>query len=565
MQVRKLKLKRPKISLLRVAAYARVSHDAIGMRNSFESQINHYANYIQKHKSWEYVGVYADYARTGTKVSARPEFQRLMADCDEGKIDLVLCKSVSRFGRNTVELLHNIRHLRDLNIEVRFEEEGISTVSPSCELILTMISAVAENEIRDMSSNIKWAINKKFKEGKLNGIPLINGYKWDSGILVIDEERAEIVKRIFNMIIEGYSYKGIAGVLNDEGIPSRTGKMWSDNTIKKLINNSIFTGDLLLQKTFISDPISKKVQKNNGEFPKYWVEENHEPIISKETFDTVQEVIKQRPGRPVYAFTGILECGICGKKYGRVTKGRYVYWSCTGRFRTRECLESRTLREDELIKLSREILDVNLNEPEEPEEREEQNEPEENLKEERAFEELFTERVQSAEVHSDSLIFHMKNGDLIRKELSKYKNRGSVESSETATETGTETATETASEPASTSTSAPPSASKQERPSRYPFSEKLECGHCGRHYQRAKRSGRRKVRWVCSGKTAHSACPDSKSITEEELIQISTGVLKTFDEETFRKSIKKIIVEDERLNYCMEDGINHVVKRVKNN
>jgi DNA invertase Pin-like site-specific DNA recombinase len=190
MQVRKLKLKRPKISLLRVAAYARVSHDAIGMRNSFESQINHYANYIQKHKSWEYVGVYADYARTGTKVSARPEFQRLMADCDEGKIDLVLCKSVSRFGRNTVELLHNIRHLRDLNIEVRFEEEGISTVSPSCELILTMISAVAENEIRDMSSNIKWAINKKFKEGKLNGIPLINGYKWDSGILVIDDEGA---------------------------------------------------------------------------------------------------------------------------------------------------------------------------------------------------------------------------------------------------------------------------------------------------------------------------------------------------------------------------------------
>lgn len=272
----------------RVAAYARVSMQSQRLTNSLSAQMSYYSEYIQKNPEWIYAGVYADKGITGTLKEKRGEFKRMLEDCEKGKIDIILVKSISRFARNTVDLLNTVRRLKELGVEVRFEKENINSLSGDGELMLSILASFAQEESRSISENVKWSTHKRFKQGIPNGRVRVFGYSWEGSDLIIVPEEAVIVKRIFRSFLDGKSVRRIAEALNEEGITTRAGCKWSDFAVRTILTNITYTGNMLLQKTFISDPISKKRKRNNGELPQYFVENSHEPIIEKETFDYVQ-------------------------------------------------------------------------------------------------------------------------------------------------------------------------------------------------------------------------------------------------------------------------------------
>ena len=311
----------------RVAAYARVSKNTERTMHSMSAQVSYYNDLIQKNPEWEFAGVYADGAITGTIAEKREEFQRLLADCEAGRIDIVITKSVSRFARNTVDLLETVRYLKELGVEVRFEKEHINTLSADGELMLTILASFAQEEIETMSQNIKWTIRNHFKNGRLNGCRPFLGYKWDDSQkkLVVVPEEAEIVRRMFTMYRDGYSLQNIVDTLHGEGIKSFTGQQFQKTTISNILTNITYTGNLLLQKTFSQDPITKKFRWNRGELPKYYSENTHEAIVDKETFEAVQERLEmmREVGNALYydprPFSRKLECGECG---GHCARGR---------------------------------------------------------------------------------------------------------------------------------------------------------------------------------------------------------------------------------------------------
>ena len=230
--IKKLEPELPQIrKRRRVAAYARVSMESERLMHSLSAQVSYYSTLIQKNPEWEYAGVYADEGITGTKVSARPEFQRLIADCEAGLIDLVLVKSISRFARNTVDLLQIIRHLKEIGVEVRFEEQNISTFSNDGELMLTILASFAQEECVSISENVKWGTRKRFEQGVPNGQFRIFGYRWENGRLVIVPEEAAIVRRIFANFLAGKSRLETERELAAEGITTREGKRWVDSAI----------------------------------------------------------------------------------------------------------------------------------------------------------------------------------------------------------------------------------------------------------------------------------------------------------------------------------------------
>lgn len=347
-----------------VAAYCRVSSGKDAMLHSLAAQVSYYSELIQSHGEWEYAGVYADEAKTGTK-DTRENFVRLLSDCRAGKIDLILTKSISRFARNTVTLLETVRELKLMGVDVYFEEQNIHSMSTDGEFMLTILASYAQEESRSASENQKWRIKKNFEEGKPWSSTLL-GYRNVNGRFEIVPEEAQTVRMIFDWYLEGLGATAIRDRLNAMGIKTRLGNQWNRSPILKLLRNYTYTGNLLQQRTYRENHITKKCIINQGEKPMYLAEGTHEAIIDMDTFNQVQEEIKRRAERykspegkkcETYPFTGMVQCGCCGKNYVRSGTQSYRTWTC--RTRRKEGLkycDAEIIPEEELIRLTAEIL-----------------------------------------------------------------------------------------------------------------------------------------------------------------------------------------------------------------
>ena len=357
--------------MIRVAAYCRVSTLQEQQESSYEAQVSYYTEKITSNPCWKLAGIYADDGKSATSTRKRLDFQSMIDDCMAGKIDMVLTKSISRFARNTVDALTNIRKLKEKNIPVLFEKESINTMEGSGELLLTILSSQAQEESRNISENCHWGIVRKFEEGKVivNHSKFLGYTKDENGNLVIVPEEAELVRRIFRLYLEGNSSYRIKRILESEGIKTVTGKStWQASTIDKMLSNEKYMGDALLQKTYTVDFLTKKKVNNNGIVPQYYVEDDHEAIIPKEIFHRVQEEKARRASiyKPAvkrkeamkkgkysskYVLSDILFCGECGQPYRRQVWSKYgqkqAVWRCDNRLKhgSRKCKNSPTLKE----------------------------------------------------------------------------------------------------------------------------------------------------------------------------------------------------------------------------
>ena len=353
----------------RVASYVRVSSGKDAMMHSLSAQVSYYSKLIQDNPNWQYCGVYADKARTGTKES-RPEFQRLLEDCKQGKIDMIITKSISRFARNTLTVLETVRNLKKLGIDVYFEKENIYSLSEEGEFMLTLLSSFAQEESLSVSENCKWRIRDKFKQGIFTHFHM-HGYKFEDNQVKIIPKEAKIIKMIFEDYLSGMGINAIARKLRENNISTKDSCIWQENTVKRILRNEKYAGNLLLQKTFVTDHISKKKRKNKGELPMYYVKENHKPIIDVNTFQKVQDEIERRTkmyghreNLNSYVFTSKIQCGLCGKNYKRKiaksgTKYEKPMWMCStlNNYGKKYCPSSR-IPEEILEKLSAEVLKI---------------------------------------------------------------------------------------------------------------------------------------------------------------------------------------------------------------
>lgn len=277
---------------MKVAAYCRVSTELEEQDSSYEAQVEYYTSKISENENWKNAGIYADDGKSGTNTKKRADFNAMIQDALAGKIDMILTKSVSRFARNTVDSLVTIRKLREKNVAVVFEKEGINTLEGTGEILITILSSLAQEESRNISENIRWGVVRKFEKGKIivNCTKFMGYTKNEDGDLVIVPEEAEIVKLIFRLYLEGYSTGKIAKHLEEQGIKTATGQdKWHSTVIDKMLRNEKYMGDALLQKTYTVDFMTKKKVKNTGIVPQYYVEDDHEAIIPKELFYRVQE------------------------------------------------------------------------------------------------------------------------------------------------------------------------------------------------------------------------------------------------------------------------------------
>ncbi len=351
--------------ILRVAAYCRVSTDHEEQQSSFENQVDYYTKLIARKTEYELAGIYADEGITATNTRKRDGFNRMMADCDAGKIDLIITKSISRFARNTQDCLKYTRHLKELGVNVIFEKENISTMDSSGELLFTILSSLAQEESRNISENCKWAIRHNFKKGKPTiNIKRFTGYDRDeNGKLVINKEQAAIVRRIYTLFEEGFGYMSIGKILSEEGIKGLFAEGWHSGTIRHMLENEKYCGDLLMQKYYVEDYLTKKLKKNKGERDMYFVADDHEAIIPKDEWNAVQMEIKRRyeymeeanvhcygpDGSP---FTVRVLCGQCGEIYRRNKRcnKEYIYWICANKRFKKGC-KAENINEDTLYKV----------------------------------------------------------------------------------------------------------------------------------------------------------------------------------------------------------------------
>lgn len=335
---------------LQVAAYCRVSSASDEQLHSVKAQIDYYKEYITSNPYYKFVGIYADEGISGTQTAKRDAFNRMIDDCRNGLINMVITKSVSRFGRNTVDTLQNVRELKSLGIDIYFEKETIHTLDSDGEVLLTLISAVAQNESLTQSENVKWGIHRKYENGSVKSVPCgkFLGYDKVDGRLVINEEQAEVIQRIYKDFLDGYGFSQIANRLTADGIPSERGNaVWNLSSIKKMLTNEKYKGDTLFQKTYNADHITKKRVKNNGELHKYYLENSHALIIDKNTWECVQlELVRQKQycadhhistyhrSNEENPLSARIICQICGSTYmllksnRRGDEGRQ-YWRCS--------------------------------------------------------------------------------------------------------------------------------------------------------------------------------------------------------------------------------------------
>jgi len=333
--ITKIEAKPRVVTKTRVAAYARVSNGKDAMLHSLASQVSHYKKLIKENSEWQFVGVYADEAATGTKAS-RTEFQQLVKDCKAGKIDMIITKSISRFARNTVTLLKTVRELKAIDVDVFFEEQNIHSNSSEGEMILTLLASVAQEESGSFSDNMKWRIKKEFENGVMWGGRSSLGYKIVDKKLIVVPEEAEVVRLIFDLYINGHGADTIRKILDSKGVKPMYTKTWGHSSIMKILKNRNYTGDLILQKTYRENHLTKRQMMNKGELNKYLIEDNHEAIISKETFEKAEQIRKQRASkikpqspRQYYPFLGITKCGICGSSYTRKRMRDKLVWVCS--------------------------------------------------------------------------------------------------------------------------------------------------------------------------------------------------------------------------------------------
>ncbi len=329
----------------KVAAYARVSTDHDEQQTSYEAQVDYYTKYIKERSDWEFVSVYADEGITGCNTSKREGFKAMVADALAGRIDLIITKSVSRFARNTVDSLSTIRTLKEHGVECYFEKENIWTFDGRGELLISIMSSIAQEEARSISENCTWGQRKRFADGKVT-VPFKRflGYdRGENGELVVNEEQAVIVRRIYALFLQGKTPYGIAKILTAEGIPTPGGKTkWGSTVIESILTNEKYKGDALLQKVFTIDFLTKKKRRNEGQVPQYYVEDNHPAIIEPEIFEQVQQIMAERKQNPqqgssVSIFSGKVICGDCGGFYGSKVwhskdKYRRVIWRCNRKY-----------------------------------------------------------------------------------------------------------------------------------------------------------------------------------------------------------------------------------------
>ena len=320
---------------LRVCAYARVSSGKDAMLHSLSAQVSYYNSLIQSHAGWLYCGVYSDEAITGTK-SQRDGFQRMLASCRAGEIDLIITKSISRFARNTVTLLETVRELKSLGVDVFFEEQNIHTMSADGELMLTILASCAQEESLSASENQKWRIRKAFENGELVNLRFLFGYNITASGIQVNEKDAAIVREIFTRFNGGESLSSISRDLNGRGCERTFGGTWCADRIRNLLSNEKYTGNALLQKKYRNNHIDKKLVPNRGRLPMYYVAGSHESIIDQTAFDKAQvrlnEMARQaekreKPTRST--FSGLIRCGLCGSTYKRVTCRGKHFWNCT--------------------------------------------------------------------------------------------------------------------------------------------------------------------------------------------------------------------------------------------
>ena len=367
MKVTEIPAKPKEEKVLRVAAYARVSRAQDASFHSLEAQTDYYETYINKHPGWKLVTIYSDNGISGTLIN-RPEFQRMVQDCREGKIDLVVTKSVTRFARNTVVLLETIRELKSLGIDCYFEKENMHSISPDGELLLTLLAMYAEEEARSVSENIRWKARKKFEAGQVWSGGII-GYRYVDGMLVVVPEEAEIVKQIFSDYLSGMGLVAISRKCIESYPDFSKRYKWTPSSIKYILTNEKYAGNLLLQKTYLEDFRTKKRKRNHGEVTQYYVENAHEAIIDRETFNAVQKTFTTRnnPSAPSRndknPFKGLVFCDNCGSRLvrrSRKYKGFiYDYLCCYNLVsRGRAFCDSKRIPEEVLIEKTQDILGV---------------------------------------------------------------------------------------------------------------------------------------------------------------------------------------------------------------
>ena len=333
-------------AILRVAAYARVSTDHEDQQLSLLAQKEYYKKLILERPCWQFVQVYVDDGISGLRTEHREGFNRMIEDCLAGAIDLVLTKSISRFARNTVDSVSTIRRLKECGIGVYFEKENIFSLDSKGEFLLTIMSSLAQEESRSISENVTWGQRKRLADGKTS-LAYSRFLGYDKGKekyeMVVNEEQAVTARRIFFMFLQGYTAHAISRMLTEESVPTPGGcDMWYASTVQSIIQNEKYKGDALLQKEYIVDFLTKKLKKNEGELPQYYVKEDHEPIISPWLFDYVQKCLKERgdiSGRysGVTVLSSKLECGICGSIYTprpwHSTSYNNLVWQCRNRIK----------------------------------------------------------------------------------------------------------------------------------------------------------------------------------------------------------------------------------------
>ena len=355
---------------LRVAAYCRVSSEKDEQLNSFDVQVNYYTEKISGNPVWKMAGIYADEGITGTSMKHREDFKRMLRACREGRIDLILCKSVSRFGRNSVDVLRTIRALRERGVGVLFEKEGVDTRTMNSELILAFHSAFSQSESESIRENVTRGLRMAYEQGTITLPASAYGFrKGEDGEIAVDPEQAEAIRRIYQWFLEGATRRAVRERLEARHIPSPKGKgTWSVATIRAILSNEKYKGDVFLQKTYRPSLFSDKKVVNNGELPKYYISGALPAIVEAQVFDRVQEELAKRVSkRPAsekaktpfgrysgkYALSALVVCGKCGALYRRVTWHRHgkvkVVWRCgTRQDKAADCPDSPTLKEPDL-------------------------------------------------------------------------------------------------------------------------------------------------------------------------------------------------------------------------
>ena len=322
---------------IRLAIYCRVSSDSEDQLHSFANQIRYYSTYTREHPEYELVDIYADEGITGTSMERRDEMNRMLNDCKGGRIDRILTKSVSRFARNTEELLLSVRMLKEIGVSVYFEEQVIDTAKLSAEMILTMPGVVAQQESISISENMRWSYRKRMERGEFNCCKAAYGFRLIDGLLEIFEPEAKVVRWMFRLALRGIGRQSIANLLTAKNISTPSGgRIWSYTSVDQILRNPRYMGDAILQERYTTQTLPFRRKKNNGEMPKYYVENANPAIVTREVFEAVQILLDQRRGssyaqRNRYPFSGILYCPDCGKTFRRQTTNGKAYWMCAAR------------------------------------------------------------------------------------------------------------------------------------------------------------------------------------------------------------------------------------------